>query len=77
MTNRTEPGTCPPDSPNVLPLPPTVSDALDEKQRSKVNKALLEYARDSAGLQRKAYAAVLDAVSPSHETGGQPVSTTE
>jgi hypothetical protein len=77
MTNSTQPGACPPDSPNVLPLPPTVADSLDDKQRGKVNKALLEYARDSAGLQRKAYAAVLDAVSSSHETGAQTVSETE
>ena len=65
MTNHTEPGgtcTCPGNSIN-LALPPTVADDLQGSHLKKVNMILLEYARDVALLQSRAFDAVLKVVS--------------
>ena len=64
MTNSTKPGTtCNCVTGSNLDLPPTVTDDLQGSHLKKVNMILLEYARDAALLQSRAYDAVLKVVS--------------
>jgi hypothetical protein len=70
MTNRSAPGVvcdCGSSSGNNLSLPPTVTDDLSDSHLRRVNMILLEYARDSALLQSRAYDAVLKAISEPRE----------
>jgi len=51
-------------SPNLLPLPPTVTEDTTCEQRRRLNAIQLEYARDVAILQSRAYEAALRAIVP-------------
>jgi hypothetical protein len=63
MGHSTEPGVTCNCATGNLALPPTVTDDLQGSHLKKVNMILLEYARDAALLQSRAYDAVLKVVS--------------
>jgi hypothetical protein len=64
MGHSTEPGiACNCGTGSNLALPPTVTDELKGSHLKKANMILLEYARDAALLQSRAYDAVLRVVS--------------
>jgi hypothetical protein len=68
MTHSTAPGvTCNCGTGNTLELPPTVTDDLAGSHLKKTNMILLEYARDAALLQSRAYDAVLKVISAPSE----------
>jgi hypothetical protein len=73
MTNTTTPGIAKSEcnggsgDGNTLALPPTLAEDLEGPTLKKVNMILLEYARDAAVLQSRAYDAVLKIISSSEE----------
>ncbi len=52
---------------NQLPLPPTLYEDLDHDQRRRLNMVQLEYARDVALLESRAYDALLKVLLPSRD----------
>ncbi len=52
---------------NQLAVPPTLYEGLDHDQRRRLNMVQLEYARDVALLESRAYDALLKVLLPSRD----------
>jgi hypothetical protein len=63
MSSRTEPGACPSGGPNLLALPCSLFDNLDEHKKRRIDALQIEFARDSTLLQSRAYDAILKIIS--------------
>jgi hypothetical protein len=67
MGHITQPGDCQSGGPNTLEFPCNFTDELDESKRRRVNRIQIEFARDAALLQSRAYDAILKIISEGYD----------